>query len=47
MKKVEIDDITQADAELTEAKQLQSISHPNIVKYVDDFIHTEFGGFEP
>ena len=27
-----------------QAKRLQGLKHPNIVRYYDDFLHTEYGG---
>ena len=43
LKMVQLDDLTQLDVSQIEAKQLRSLRHPHIVRYVDDFVHTAWG----
>lgn len=48
LKQIAVADMNEANFAQREARQLQSLSHPNIVKYIDDFIHvTKFSGFDP
>ena len=49
MKRCRVENISEADDILEEAKYLRDLSHKYIVKYVDDFIHIEFskGKIEP
>jgi NIMA (never in mitosis gene a)-related kinase 1/4/5 len=49
MKRCKVENISEADDILTEAKYLRDLSHKYIVKYIDDFIHIEFnkGKIEP
>eukprot|EP00937_MAST-01D_sp_MAST-1D-sp2_P003373 g3373.t1 len=44
LKMVLLDDLTQLDVAQIEAKQLRSLRHPHIVRYMDDFVHTTWGG---
>lgn len=49
MKRCKVENISEADDILIEAKYLRDLSHKYIVKYIDDFIHIEFnkGKIEP
>jgi NIMA (never in mitosis gene a)-related kinase len=49
MKRCKVENISEADEFLAEAKYLRDLSHKYIVYYVDDFIHIEFskGKIEP
>ena len=49
MKRCRVENISEADDILEEAKHLRNLSHKYIVEYVDDFIHIEFskGKIEP
>ena len=49
LKKCKTENISEADDLLIEAKHLRVLSHKNIVKYHDDFIHIEYikGKIEP
>lgn len=46
-KKIPIREITEADEYSREAKELVMLRHKHIVSYEDDFVHVEYGGFEP
>jgi NIMA (never in mitosis gene a)-related kinase len=49
MKRCKVENISEADEFIAEAKYLRDLSHKYIVYYVDDFIHIEFskGKIEP
>jgi serine/threonine protein kinase len=42
LKKIRVDDITDANFAQAEARELRMLKHPRIVGYSDDFIHVEF-----
>lgn len=42
LKKIRVDDITDANFAQAEARELRTLKHPRIVGYSDDFIHVEF-----
>jgi len=42
MKKIRVDDITDANFAQAEARELRMLKHPRIVGYSDDFVHVEF-----
>eukprot|EP00899_Mesostigma_viride_P021432 jgi/Mesvir1/29290/Mv01555-RA.1 len=43
LKKVPVRDASDANDAQLEARRLRALNHPNIVKYVDDFLHAEGG----
>ncbi len=43
IKSVEVDNITEAELCQKEANQLRQLQHKNIVKFIGDFIHVEYG----
>ncbi|CEM37596.1 unnamed protein product [Vitrella brassicaformis CCMP3155] len=49
IKRIPVEDITEADTYTNEAKRLISLRHKYIVAYEEDFIHTSYtyGSFEP
>ena len=42
LKKIRVDDITDANFAQAEARELRVLRHPRIVAYSDDFVHVEF-----
>lgn len=46
-KKILVRDITEVDEYSLEAKELITLRHKHIVSYEDDFVHVEYGTFEP
>ena len=42
LKKIRVDDITDANFAQAEARELRQLKHPRIVGYADDFVHVEF-----
>lgn len=43
LKKIPVDTIEDANDAHEEARRLQGLKHSNIVRYNDDFLHTEYG----
>jgi len=46
-KKIPVREITEVDEYSREAKELIMLRHKHIVSYEEDFVHVEYGGFEP
>lgn len=46
-KKIPVREITEVDEYSREAKELVLLRHKHIVFYEEDFVHIEYGGFEP
>lgn len=46
-KRIPVRDITEVDEYSLEAKELLTLRHKHIVSYEDDFVHVEYGTFEP
>jgi len=46
-KKILVSNITEVDEYSKEAKELVTLRHRHIVSYEEDFVHVEYGAFEP
>ena len=42
-----IEDLTVGELYSAESKQLRGLTHRNVVKYEDDFIHADYSSIEP